>query len=203
MRWLAAFLALVLMAAVPIGQPPTWVNIKDFGATGDGSTDDWAAIQAANDYMFAHNMTGTYCPAGAYKISNTLWLDPANNMRATYWTGTGYISGTTFTVSSTTANSLAVGEWVSGSGVTPATIIVGGSNPTWTVNNSQTVGSSGSPVALSANNPSSPSQFAYSTTFFGDPAASGGYMGCRIKPTFNNAPAVMVGTGQGMRVAHC
>ena len=79
MRWLAAFLALVLMAAVPIGQPPTWVNIKDFGATGDGSTDDTAAIQAANDYMFAHGMTGLYCPVGAYKISNTLWLDPPSS----------------------------------------------------------------------------------------------------------------------------
>jgi len=105
-----AFSAVALAAITGNTQIPTptanWVNIKDpkFGATGDGVHDDTAAIQAAIDYAFANGSTAVYCPVGNYKTSNTIWLDPPNNMRATYWTGTGYISGTTFKVSSTTAN---------------------------------------------------------------------------------------------------
>ena len=57
-----------------------------------------------------------------------------------------------------------------------------GGHRAYTVNNSQTVGSSGSPVALTATTPSSPSNFAFSTAFFGDPAAGGDYQGCRIQP---------------------
>lgn len=65
----------------------TAVNIKDSclpggGATGNGSTDDTAAIQAAIDYAFAHNVTGVYCPQGAYKTSGPLYLDPPGNLRS-------------------------------------------------------------------------------------------------------------------------
>ena len=65
------------------------MNIKDpkFGAYGDGKHDDTAAIQAAIDYAFTTSLTGVYCPAGTYKISNTIFLDPPNNMRATYFAG--------------------------------------------------------------------------------------------------------------------
>lgn len=51
---------------------------------------------------------------------------------------TGSISGTTLTVTSGTVSSL---QTISGPGVTPFTYITGGSGSTWTVNNSQTVGS--------------------------------------------------------------
>lgn len=48
------------------------VSVKDFGATGDGATDDTAAIQLALD-------TGglVYIPAGDYKISATLDISAA------------------------------------------------------------------------------------------------------------------------------
>src|SRR5271169_3280149 len=70
------------VAAYAVGSPRSglngWVNIKDpqFGATGNGTTDDTAAIQAAIDYASAHNSSAVYCPVGTYKVSSTIWLDP-------------------------------------------------------------------------------------------------------------------------------
>jgi hypothetical protein len=46
------------------------VSVKDFGATGDGVTDDWAAIRAALDT----NPRGLYFPPGTYFVSKTLNL---------------------------------------------------------------------------------------------------------------------------------
>jgi hypothetical protein len=43
-------------------------NVKDFGATGDGSTDDTAAIQAAVDAAIAAGGGTVYFPAGTYSI---------------------------------------------------------------------------------------------------------------------------------------
>lgn len=65
------------------------VNVKDFGATGNGSTDDTAAIQAAIDYLrLALNPSNTnhaaqyqqapyalYFPAGKYMVSTPLVFD--------------------------------------------------------------------------------------------------------------------------------
>lgn len=51
------------------------------------------------------------------------------------------------------------------------------------------------------SNLSAPTMFAFSMSFFGDPAAGGNYQGCQIRPTFNNGIAFLVGTGQGMRVS--
>ena len=81
------FSAVVLTSVIGRTQIPTptanWVNIKDpkFGAIGNGKHDDTAAIQAAIDYAFAHNLTGVYCPAGTYKTSSTIYLDPPGNLR--------------------------------------------------------------------------------------------------------------------------
>lgn len=47
------------------------VNVKSFGATGDGSTDDTEAIQEAIDYVAALNYGGVvYLPRGDYKHTN-------------------------------------------------------------------------------------------------------------------------------------
>jgi len=66
-----------------------------------------------------------------------------------------YISGTTMTVTSVSAGTLAVGQELSGTGVTAGTTITAlgsgtGSTGTYTVSVSQTVGSSGTPVAMTA-----------------------------------------------------
>jgi hypothetical protein len=64
------------------------VSVKDFGAVGDGVTDDTAAIQAALDYAatFVVNNANeesqqsggltVYAPRGTYKISDTLVVAP-------------------------------------------------------------------------------------------------------------------------------
>jgi polygalacturonase len=53
------------------------VSVKDFGATGDGSTDDTAAIQAA----FTANTSGAvYIPSGTYKCTSTLSISSPSNM---------------------------------------------------------------------------------------------------------------------------
>lgn len=75
------------VAAYAVGSPRSglngWVNIRDpaFSATGNGTTDDTAAIQAAIDYAFAHNLAGVYCPAGTYLTSSPIYLDPPGNIR--------------------------------------------------------------------------------------------------------------------------
>ena len=51
------------------------INVKDFGAVGDGVTDDTAAIQAAIDSRAVINAGGTvYFPNGRYVVSSTINL---------------------------------------------------------------------------------------------------------------------------------
>ena len=60
-----------------------FINVKDFGAVGDGTTDDTVAIQAAINYAqtFTNGLPATvYLPAGIFKttaslvISKSIWL---------------------------------------------------------------------------------------------------------------------------------
>lgn len=49
------------------------VSVKDFGAVGNGTTDDTAAIQAAVDALSAAGVGGTvYLPAGTYKVTSNI-----------------------------------------------------------------------------------------------------------------------------------
>src|SRR6266508_5750596 len=57
------------------GPMPSWKNVKDFGAKGDGVTDDTAAIQAALNALkdTTNNPWSTlYFPAGTYRITQQL-----------------------------------------------------------------------------------------------------------------------------------
>ena len=67
-----------------------YVSVKDFGAAGDGVTDDTAAIQAA---INAHRGK-IFLPTGTYKISSTLVLKEETILigegAGAYFAGTGY-----------------------------------------------------------------------------------------------------------------
>src|SRR5215472_8681614 len=63
---------------------PRIVDIRSFGAAGDGRTDDTAAIQAAIDYAYANHLQDIVCPSGSYLTSRTIYLDPPNNLRANF-----------------------------------------------------------------------------------------------------------------------
>jgi polygalacturonase len=58
-----------------IGAP---VNVLDYGAKGDGVTNDTAAIQAAIDA--AHGTQQVFFPAGTYKVTATLNLYKGSNL---------------------------------------------------------------------------------------------------------------------------
>lgn len=65
------------------------VSVMDFGATGDGVTDDTAAIQAAIDAV----VNGTVIfPAGVYKITDTLTIEYTDLWRSVNLQGNGNAS---------------------------------------------------------------------------------------------------------------
>jgi Pectate lyase superfamily protein/SMP-30/Gluconolactonase/LRE-like region len=53
----------------------TWVSVKDFGAAGDGRTDDTRAIQEA---LSSH--PNIYMPTGRYRVTRTLKLNRGNKL---------------------------------------------------------------------------------------------------------------------------
>jgi hypothetical protein len=58
-----------------------WVSIKDFGAIGDGTTDDTTAIQDAHDFIVDSGQPGMlFFPSGTYKCTSGLTIN------------TGYVS---------------------------------------------------------------------------------------------------------------
>lgn len=52
--------------------PPIYANVKSYGAVGDGTTDDTAAIQAACDAVAAAGGGGVFIPAGTYKLTGDI-----------------------------------------------------------------------------------------------------------------------------------
>ena len=52
-----------------------FVNVKDFGATGNGSSDDTAAIQSAIDWTVGNNRGTIYFPPGTYIVTSSLTLN--------------------------------------------------------------------------------------------------------------------------------
>ena len=61
------------------------VSVKDFGATGDGVTDDTAAIQAAIDAAYLTH-SAVYLPSGEYYVTSSLELKSETNISDSYGT---------------------------------------------------------------------------------------------------------------------
>jgi hypothetical protein len=70
------------------------VSVKDFGAVGDGVTDDTAAIQAAIDAQIT-SKAELYWPHGSYLVGSALYLpdSTSNPYTKIVWRGGGSVSG--------------------------------------------------------------------------------------------------------------
>ena len=150
MRLLAA-LVLLLWPALAHAQMQSSI-VWDAPATqsfiGAGDIAPYTAFYSLRGYTAAVAATGTQKAVGVRRGSDNATTDivilPSGNLdvataaafTSVDATGTGSISGTTLTF---TGGHL--GDVVTGAGVTPGTFIHSGSSPTWTINNSQTVGS--------------------------------------------------------------
>lgn len=84
------------------GFDPGWENVKDYGATGDGSTNDTAAIQAA----ITASLSGTrkrpvYFPYGTYKMTSAITLQTGLSLYAEVGHGKEFDRRVTITNTST------------------------------------------------------------------------------------------------------
>ena len=81
--WLTGLLAAVAVFSCPAAHAADVVNAKDYGALGDGKTDDTPAIQKA---LNAAAGKGGICflPAGAYRIDGNLTVPESVTLKGSY-----------------------------------------------------------------------------------------------------------------------
>ena len=100
---------------VPTSSVMTMLNVKDFGAKGDGATNDYAAIQAAINAAGAGGVSARgvdlYFPAGVYYYGSVLTIPFSNVM----FRGAGWQS-TVLMATFTTGDMIQIGNGTSKSG---------------------------------------------------------------------------------------
>jgi len=82
--------------AYPYPNQPWYLDVRDWGAKGDGSTNDTQAIQSALDAVESYGGGVLYFPPGVYLINNTIKLPSKVYMRG--------VAGTTYNSIDTPAN---------------------------------------------------------------------------------------------------
>lgn len=135
----------IMVSAVDAdGKPTGWrkkyrdmLNVRDFGAKGDGTADDTAAIQAAIDKAVSSLAMAVFFPAGTYIITSPLVLQTYSDADTSidgvkWWEGrapslTGENKSTTIIKKTGTATKSmpAVDNWSGGWGAVDSVILLG------------------------------------------------------------------------------
>jgi hypothetical protein len=80
----------VFVFKIDMSSHPDWINVRDFGAVGDGVTDDGPAIQAAIDYaIYTAHKRVVYLPSANYKTTGTLHLGYGTSLTSVTLLGDG------------------------------------------------------------------------------------------------------------------
>ncbi len=84
MKYAKYFVAWCLISGVLLADESCFVNVKDFGAKGDGETDDTKAIQSAIDSL---RETGgeVFFPVGKYRITKSILLFGKHHYKGNNW----------------------------------------------------------------------------------------------------------------------
>ncbi len=77
-------LCMVILTATLIAQDQASLNVRDFGATGDGTTDDTAAFQKALDEAAKRGGGQVIAPRGNYLFAGHLNVPPAVTLRGVW-----------------------------------------------------------------------------------------------------------------------
>lgn len=147
---LLALLAGAPAAAQPVGGPfaGSQSGFNTYKGPGDVLAANWkfwggmrafsAAIASAHGTLATLVRVTDSATTSLTALSNgSANVTAALSFAGTDATCTGSISGTTMTCAAT----LHIGDFVQGAGVTAGTVVLSGASPTWTVSQSQTVGS--------------------------------------------------------------
>jgi len=82
---LACFIGITATACAPLAaQAPGALNVRDFGAVGDGQADDTAAFQSTLDQCAAAGGGIVYAPTGRYRIATHLTIPRAVTLEGVF-----------------------------------------------------------------------------------------------------------------------
>jgi hypothetical protein len=157
---------------------------------GDILSTTYTQLRQGNFYTGSSVGTSTFSASAVTAVGTT----SSGAIATSGTTVTGYIAGTIMTTSS---GAPAIGQVLTGNGILPGTYIASGSGTSWTLNSSQTLGSSGSQLVFTATTNTftasgTSSGFAVGQTLSGTNVSTGSVIIVSGSSTF---PGVFNGTG--------